>query len=129
LILASASRDSQLAFYAADTGGECVLYWDIKGGTFATTTILGASNLMCLGNDITTNTVDPSTPNSWIVSATDTTSSARFRINFTNGACSDVLITKNFVAPPPQTRIESRGYNTCDLSNPRRVERGIKITY
>ena len=27
------------------------------------------------------------------------------------------------------TYIKSRGYNTCDTSNPRRVERGIGVTY
>lgn len=30
LILSSISRDSQYAFYAADTGAECALYWDVR---------------------------------------------------------------------------------------------------
>jgi len=126
LILSSSSRESQLAFYAADTGGECALYWDIKGGTFATSTILGASGILCLESDITTNTID-SSPNSWIVSITDTTSYAKFRVNFTNGACAEVTVNKDFTAP--QTTIESRGYNTCDLTDIRRVERGLIVTY
>jgi len=30
IILSSLGRDSQYAFYAADTGAECALYWDFK---------------------------------------------------------------------------------------------------
>jgi hypothetical protein len=36
LILSSIGRDSQYAFYAADTGAECALYWDVRYGFFAT---------------------------------------------------------------------------------------------
>src|SRR3989344_4168548 len=38
VILSSLSRDSQYAFYTADTGAECALYWDVKHGYFATST-------------------------------------------------------------------------------------------
>src|SRR3989344_4229619 len=30
LVLSSAARESQFAFFAADTGTECALYWDIR---------------------------------------------------------------------------------------------------
>lgn len=36
--LASASKQSQYAFYAADTGSECALYWDTQKDLFATVT-------------------------------------------------------------------------------------------
>lgn len=36
--LSSMGRDSQFAFYAADTGAECALYWDIRWNYFGTTT-------------------------------------------------------------------------------------------
>lgn len=36
--LSSLGRDSQFAFYAADTGAECALYWDIKRGAFGSST-------------------------------------------------------------------------------------------
>src|ERR1700733_8237439 len=40
--LSGTGRASQFAFYAADTGSECALYWDIKGDNgesiFATST-------------------------------------------------------------------------------------------
>ena len=35
LILSSIGRDSQFAFYAADTGAECALFWDLQFGYFA----------------------------------------------------------------------------------------------
>lgn len=37
LQLSSLGRDSQYAFFAADTGAECALYWDVRYGYFATT--------------------------------------------------------------------------------------------
>ncbi len=40
LILSSSGRDSQFAFYAADSGIECALYWDAKHDAFATTSSL-----------------------------------------------------------------------------------------
>jgi hypothetical protein len=36
--LSALGRDSQFAFYAADTAAECALYWDFRFGYFATTT-------------------------------------------------------------------------------------------
>ena len=30
IVISSASRDSQAAFYASDSGVECALYWDLK---------------------------------------------------------------------------------------------------
>src|SRR3990167_4752401 len=34
LTLSSIGRDSQFAFYAADTGAECALYWDFRHQAF-----------------------------------------------------------------------------------------------
>ncbi|OGG79787.1 hypothetical protein A3A39_04615 [Candidatus Kaiserbacteria bacterium RIFCSPLOWO2_01_FULL_54_13] len=36
LVLSSIGRDSQFAFYAADSGAECALYWDVRRNYFAT---------------------------------------------------------------------------------------------
>lgn len=35
LILSSTGRDSQFAFYAADSGAECALYWDVRKRVFS----------------------------------------------------------------------------------------------
>ncbi len=37
VILSSLGRDSQFAFYAADTAAECALFWDIRFNHFAST--------------------------------------------------------------------------------------------
>jgi hypothetical protein len=41
LTLSSIGRDSQFAFYAADTAVECALFWDFRYNYFATTTPSG----------------------------------------------------------------------------------------
>lgn len=48
-----------------------------------------------------------------------------FQINFAN-SCAIVQVTKN---GDGTTKIDSKGYNTCDPSVARRFERGITITY
>jgi len=59
LILASAGRASQFAFYAADTGIECALYWDRVHSGFgvtvfptSTSSSIPGSGVMCAGEDI-----------------------------------------------------------------------------
>ncbi len=113
LLLSSSGRESQFAFYAADSGAECALFWDIKAGAFATSTATAIScNGMSLG-DMGGNGYDvPST----------------FTLDFApEPYCAKVSVTKS--ASPDRTTIESRGYNTCDTGNPRRVERAIKVRY
>ncbi len=134
LIISSSGRESQFAFYASDTAGECALYWDIRhqgfsSSVFATSSssvLLGnGSNVACNGEDIT----DPTTgwnPNmGWdITNITSTGATTVFDMKFSNGSCATVTIIKNSGA----TSIDSRGYNTCE-NNPRRVERGLRISY
>src|SRR3990167_2209689 len=40
VLLSAIGRDSQLAFYAADTAAECALYWDFRCNYFASSTAL-----------------------------------------------------------------------------------------
>jgi hypothetical protein len=37
ILLSTMGRDSQYAFYAADTGAECALYWDLRHNHFPAT--------------------------------------------------------------------------------------------
>src|SRR3990167_11151100 len=37
IVLSSAGKESEKAFFAADTGTECALYWDRRGGVFSNT--------------------------------------------------------------------------------------------
>lgn len=121
--LTSASgRESQNAFYAADTGIECALYWDVQNpaGTsaFATST----------GSTIDCNKDTNNSGNQWSVGGSGT--SVINRIDFLpDPYCAIVTVTKAYVSNVLKTTIESKGYNTCDLSNPRRVERAVRATY
>ncbi|MBI2065605.1 MAG: hypothetical protein HYT68_00850 [Candidatus Zambryskibacteria bacterium] len=118
-LISSSGRESQLAFYAADTGIECALYWDVQNpsgiSAFSTTT---GSTIFC--------NKDGSNPgNQWVVGGSAV--SVINRINFLpDPYCAIVTVTKN---PDGGTKIESLGYNTCDLSNPRRVERAVRAIY
>lgn len=110
LILSSGGRESQFAFYAADTGTECALYWDLKENSFATSS---TSNINC---------------NEQVIENVGGSLISTFTFNFSpDPYCATVTVIKN--SEMTQTTIESRGYNTCDISNPRRVERGIKVSY
>lgn len=126
--LTSAGRDSQNAFYSADSAIECALYWDVKNpaGTgnsaFATST---QTNINC--NQDSTNNPNP-TPS--LVGGTNvSTFTMTFKSAPTDPAnlnCAIVYVTKN---PDGSTVIDSHGYNTCDTTNPRRVERAIRVKY
>lgn len=113
LLLSSSGRESQFAFYAADSGAECALYWDQKGGGFSTST---ASAISCNGSSIAD------------VGGVgyDTAMTFQFEVD---GFCSIVTVIKS--ETHPRTKIESKGYNTtCDNNlNPRRIERAIRVTY
>lgn len=108
LMLSGTGRESQIAFYAADTGIECVLYWDVKERAISTTT---PANITCAEQS---------------VSAGGGFASS-FILNLANGSCARVSVDKT---NPGQTVVESRGYNTdCGSNVPRKVERGIRLTY
>jgi Tfp pilus assembly protein PilX len=111
----STARDSQHAFYAADSGVECALYWDVKNpsgySAFSTST---PSTITCNGS-------------SFIVGGSSNNPSSTFRVTLSpDPYCADVKVTK---LPDGSTTIESSGYNTCDLLNPRRVERAVRAVY
>lgn len=119
-LISASSRESQHAFYAADTGIECALYWDVKNPTgisaFATSTV---SSVTC----------DNSGPLS-VGGGGDSNPTSIFTFTLTpEPYCVSVFVTKTYVSNVLRTTIESRGYNTCDSSNPRRVERAIRAIY
>ncbi len=114
-LLASSSRESQYAFYAADTGMECALYWDLKNipTAFATTT----TKVINCNRDAS----NPS--NRWTVGGASGVST--FTIRFLPGQyCAIVTVQKQVSS----TAITSKGYNTCSASS-RRVERAVQATY
>jgi len=50
IVLSSLGRDSQFAFYAADTGAECALYWDFRFNHFGSTT--APTEITCDGQTV-----------------------------------------------------------------------------
>lgn len=118
VLLSSTGRDSQFAFYAADSGIECALYWDLKGGGFSTTT---DTSINCNDTPMTVGAAVYGVPTEFTFEV-----GGSFEVD---GFCSIVEITKS--ETHPRTTIESKGYNTdCnDTVNPRRIERAIRATY
>lgn len=115
--LTSSARESQYAFYAADSAAECAVYWDVKNpagySAFATST---ATSIYC--------NKDSSNPSNQFTVGSSATS--QFTMTFLpKPYCATVIVTKS----SGQTTIDSHGYNTCDTSNPRRVERAVRVTY
>ncbi len=144
LVLSSSGRESQFAFYAADTGIECAIYWDFKsanpGIMFATST----ASVAAWRNDL----IDAHTPApacvgtnlvasfKTVTASTPTSATTRFQLTIPTkdpqGAdasyCAIVDVAKSDALT--STLIESRGYNTaCDSSDPSRIERGLKVSY
>ncbi len=123
LILSSLAKDSQTAFYQADTASDCALYADrvetvkipineniiAKGGSW----YCGNSELTITPKGGGNYTIQPITPNS---------SNPCFRID---------VVKENISLPVPvvKTTISAKGYNICKTNNARTVEREIEINY
>ncbi|MEX2010248.1 MAG: hypothetical protein WD874_00390 [Parcubacteria group bacterium] len=124
--LAASGRESQYAFYAADTGIECALYWDVKNTSgFSAFSTSSPSVIACNANSANTQGKTNPTPNSVGNSTVST-----FNITFLpEPYCARVVVTKGMSGSNITTLIESYGYNTCDLANTRRVERAVRVSY
>lgn len=117
LYFASFWKQTQVAFAAADAGFECALYLDVHPKV---------TSPKCFGQDI-----------SWTPG--DATPIGGIDLVAPSGGCVNIQIDKTSVPLDPPTdpatfytatRIEIRGYNNaCGSTNPRRVERGLKIDY
>lgn len=156
LLLSGSGKDSQVAFYAADSGVECAQFWDTKDssgtyrvdeGPFASSTGVSLFDLIKCGSSATTS------PSKLFVSDNNATSTLVIDYSDANEkykACAQVQIEKGFASVDvgggvfedlPFTKITSRGYNSgyvsasgpvsahCDTSNPRTVERGLFVQY
>ncbi len=156
IILSGAGRESQFAFYAANTGLECALYWDLNGTVVDDAGVASyvfpppdteglrvndTENLECSGTNIvsgdTTHGLTQTYTKSWI---TDQTNSTTFRIavaNEVNNAdgilyCAEVTVEKTLVGVDNDisTKISSQGLNTCDPDDDKRaVQRGLVLEY
>ncbi len=115
VVLASSAKQSQNAFYNADSILECALYYDQQENLFEYTDTTGS--LSCNGiNNIPVTFNQGASPRTRVFSLPCAA----------GGTAGQVTITKSSDA---QTFIYATGYNVCDSGNPRRVERGLKVTY
>jgi len=146
IIFSSAGRESQFAFYASDSGVECALYWDFQGqNVFATSsssvTPSNPSTIVCGEGSIVQKAgatfqwngfITGSTYN-WTTAKTSNAATTTFRmvmnVDDNQYYCSDVLVAKWQANGRTNTRIDSRGYNSCDPTTYRRYERGLRVAY
>ncbi len=125
--LSSTGRDSQLAFYAADSGLECAQYFDLVQTAFPTSTSAMLVNpIKCNGQDMS---VIPVGNGSSATSTFTMYMGYAENIPIVKGSCALVTVSKSMVNGSSTTVIDSRGYNSCDLSNTRRLERGYRVQY
>lgn len=155
IILSGSGRDSQYAFYASNSGAECAQYWDYAGAldntgekivVFATSSQSNLSfdigDVKCLGQQLVTSTDNGGNQNSpcassintdtgWCVQGDASSAKTKFRIKYADKPyCADVIVSKSINAGGnAATKITSRGYNTCDENNPRRIQRALEFSY
>jgi hypothetical protein len=121
LILSSLAKDSQAAFYQSDTATDCALYADrILGNAIPPNIITsGSSSWPCGGSDLI---VTPQGNGGYKIRPSDEDSiDPCFRIDVTKDNTSEPNVIK--------TKISARGYNICNINNPRTVEREIEVNY
>ena len=106
LRLSAAAKESFKAFYAADSGVECALYWDLKQNAFST-----PGSVNCAGN-------------SYAVGGGTMT---KFNLSLPNGACAKVSVFKS----GSETTVTSLGENlSCGAAaSNRTVQRGLEVKY
>ena len=149
VILSAIARESAIAFYAADGGVECAHYWNAQGDLFGLNTngtkkidsVIPEGQISCGGSGITV--TFPNFPAT--LPTVNFTVESKFKID-TLTHCAEVTIKKGYkniivttITPPSSvttyipdeaagTIINSLGYNTCVITDPRRVERGLRET-
>ncbi len=125
IVLSSSATEGSKAFYAADSGVECALYYDrvngVENGFFNAT-----PDFSCNGNI----PVLPTGPDSDFEALEVYT----FEIPFgaQNELCADITVKRQVTSGLLySTLIESKGSNfSCaDDTNPKKVERSIRVTY
>lgn len=105
--ISGTAKESFVALYAADSGVECALYWDIKQQAFSTST---ATGINCAGNAVTVGGSALSV----------------FDLNFPNDSCAHVRVQKT----GSETIITSLGENVaCGATSLRTVQRGFEARY
>lgn len=153
IMLSSIGRDSQFAFYAADTAAECALYWDFRCSYFASTTagisaectIPDPPGPLCDGQSM--QSFSPDRPSSPAYPYTMTSAQMDFfqDVSTTGGFCAQVTVKKcrgtfdtdgtcdtDPDAVSVRTLVHADGYSVnCDsvLTSPRALQRSVELHY
>lgn len=114
----ASAKDTNDAFFAADTGAECALYYDRTAP--ANNAFTGTAIMNCAGSNITINGLSPIW--NFVVSG----------LGSNGKGCAKVTVDKSI---PPRTNITSKGYNnggsipgTC-IQGVNNIERQIELSY
>lgn len=128
LALSASGRESQIAFYAADSALECALYQDLRVQAFsATLTAPGPSFVYCDGRTFNIDVQD----------GDSTSAQTYFDISFLVEGRTDetspyarIKVTKeNIGTINDKTIIEAQGYNILSSTSTQRVERALQVVY
>lgn len=117
LVLTGDLKNSQKAFYAADSGIECIYYSDINKDLFKNPSPI---TIKCNNNQD-------------IIVTMDASNKGNFEILFTDGTCVKIILDFNNT-PPYTHKIQSFGRSkytgtNCDNPTPKRSERGMEVVY
>lgn len=133
--LSSAGRDSQFAFYAADTAAECALYWDTRCqyfGAIVPSSCPGGQPTLpptCGGQTLTVNGSRSGNPYTLSFSYQITTTDSSGQHQY----CADVSVTKTVDAGGNvKSTVDANGYSTgCAAisSDSQTLQRSVELQY
>jgi hypothetical protein len=127
--LSSTGRESQYAFFAANTGIECARYWDLQslstGVAFPTSTDSFLTTLQMKCNEETINDLS----NGWSSNRTKDNATTEFKFKLTPDIGKEYLVKVTVFKTSTSTLITSRGFNTADENAPNAVQRGLEMFY
>lgn len=121
LVLSSLAKDSQIAFYQADTAGDCALYADRVVSVVTPDILNNPGTWTCSDYVLDVTPASDGSGGYDLLPQDPNSSSPCFRIN----------VIKDITSAPPliKTKILAKGYNICNVSNLRTVEREIEINF
>ena len=131
-LLASTAKQSQYAFYNADTAMECALYFDQKLNAFDYISPLDL-NPDAQGNsqNIKCNELGIRDYISTVVGGVRTTT-FNIRCSASDIRGTMTIVKSNgsgFCSGTSYSCLYATGYSSCNASDPRRIERGLKVSY
>ncbi|NVN97284.1 hypothetical protein HXX01_03595 [Candidatus Nomurabacteria bacterium] len=130
MVLSSVAKDSTTAFYQADIASECALYADSKDffldskessdGSITFPCAGSGNNLKYSHLASTISGIDNKKTSVYELSPQDENIRSK---------CSRIKVTKTESDTSITTKVEALGYNICNKSNLRTVERAIEVNY